>query len=239
MKLISRQHDYYDTVQAHGYDTHITYCRKTKSYSYFEHKRMWTIDNVPVNPPAGVPEILKALQALIPLTSITLQSRVRAGLDFILFMVGGRLYPCVRQYEDGHVVQFHFEPTGVMAVCEEDLSKLPGWRRKFYKVSKEQVAAFFELRGSDRVMPLALQYGLICVRVSSSKVTIDPVLADYELFKTLPPFEAAQNIEMLLGNLAQPEKPMIALDDKYRVAAHGFTKESFRNTGGRLKAGRS
>lgn len=235
MKLISRQRDYYDSVQAHGYDTHVTYLRKRAEFNYSVYRKEWTQEHVKVVPPAGVPELWAAVTALICCKDVQFNFRLRGGISFGLFVVGGRLYPCAREYEDGKVVHWHYEAAGVMAAVDADRSKLPAWRQRIQKLSKEQVEAFFALRGSDIVLPLAIQHAVVCAFVRPSYIVVDPILAESEVFKTLTPYEAAQNIEMLLGNIAQPERPIVVIADKYKVASHGFTSESFRNTGGRLK----
>lgn len=58
---------------------------------------------------------------------------------------------------------------------------------------------------------------------------INPMLQDYEFYKKVDSFQAFQEIQMFLGGvLGINEKPMIVIDDKHKIAQHGFDKWSFR-----------
>lgn len=59
--------------------------------------------------------------------------------------------------------------------------------------------------------------------------TINPQLASVEFFKHMTPWTVYQELDMYLGGvIAAPERPSEPLEDKYRIAAHGFDKASFR-----------
>lgn len=59
-------------------------------------------------------------------------------------------------------------------------------------------------------------------------VTWNACLKPVEFFRKYPPFEAYQEIAMWLGNLADPAKPIPAIDDVTMAEAKGFDKFSFR-----------
>ena len=64
---------------------------------------------------------------------------------------------------------------------------------------------------------------------TSDALTIDPILKDYEFYKVVDAFQAFQEISMFIGGvLGRGEKEIIVVEDKYKIAQHGFDKWSFR-----------
>ena len=62
-----------------------------------------------------------------------------------------------------------------------------------------------------------------------SKFFVNPLLKDYEFYKVFDSFQAFQEISMFLGGiLGRGEGKIIEVDDKYKIAQHGFDKWSFR-----------
>jgi len=58
---------------------------------------------------------------------------------------------------------------------------------------------------------------------------INPILKDYEFYKVFNTFAAFQEIQMFMGGvLGRGEKEIIEVEDKYKIAQHGFDKYSFR-----------
>lgn len=66
-------------------------------------------------------------------------------------------------------------------------------------------------------------------RRGSSRFLINPVLKDYEFYKVFDPYTTFQEIQMFIsGVLGTGEKEIIEVEDKYKIAQHGFNKWSFR-----------
>ena len=58
---------------------------------------------------------------------------------------------------------------------------------------------------------------------------INPLLKDYEFYKVIDPFKAFTEIQMFIsGVLGTGEKDIVEVEDKYKIAQHGFDKWSFR-----------
>jgi hypothetical protein len=65
---------------------------------------------------------------------------------------------------------------------------------------------------------------------------LNPILNDYDFFKLFDPFTAFQEISMFLGGvLGTYEDKTIEIDDKYRMAASGYDKTSFRQSAPGIK----
>lgn len=61
---------------------------------------------------------------------------------------------------------------------------------------------------------------------------VNPILNDYQFYKVFDTFQAFQEIQMFVGGvLGNCEKNIINIDDKYKIAQHGFDKWSFRKFG--------
>ena len=66
-------------------------------------------------------------------------------------------------------------------------------------------------------------------RTRNIKFFINPNLKNYEFYKIFDTFQAFQEIQMFLGGvLGAGEKNIIEVEDKYKIAGHGFNKWSFR-----------
>jgi len=59
-------------------------------------------------------------------------------------------------------------------------------------------------------------------------ITFNPCLKDYDFMRVFDPYQAFQEISMFMGNLAEPRKPIPAIDDKTMAEIKGFDKWSFR-----------
>lgn len=59
-------------------------------------------------------------------------------------------------------------------------------------------------------------------------ITYHEQLSKYDFVKVVNPFQAYQEIQMFLGGLASPEKPIPPISDKDMLIAKGFDKWSFK-----------
>ena len=65
---------------------------------------------------------------------------------------------------------------------------------------------------------------------NSSEIILNPKLIDIKFTDLFDAFTAFQEIEMFIsGVLANNEKPLSIIDEKYRQQQRGFDKWSFRN----------
>jgi len=64
---------------------------------------------------------------------------------------------------------------------------------------------------------------------NNQRFIINPVLKEYKFYKVFDTFSAFQEIQMFIsGVLGSNEKDIIEVEDKYKIAQHGFNKWSFR-----------
>lgn len=98
----------------------------------------------------------------------------------------------------------------------------------FGRRGKERTAiADFE----KKLFELQFKYSspIIHADACSAKIEINARLAEVDLQKEVDPFQMYQNIETFISNnLAQELNPPVKIEDKYKIPAHGFDKQSFR-----------
>jgi len=64
---------------------------------------------------------------------------------------------------------------------------------------------------------------------SHGVVYVNPILKDYDFYKTVDAFTAFTELQMFIsGVLGTGEKEIIEVEDKYKIGQHGFDKWSFR-----------
>lgn len=67
------------------------------------------------------------------------------------------------------------------------------------------------------------------MRHRNHKFLINPILKDYQFYKIFDAVQTFQEIQMFLsGVLGNKEKDIVQVEDKYKIAQHGFDKWSFR-----------
>jgi hypothetical protein len=67
------------------------------------------------------------------------------------------------------------------------------------------------------------------------KITINPCVRKYELYRVLSPYQAYQELLMYLSNQARPIKEPPKIDDRTMVEIKGFDKFSFRKQSSKRK----
>lgn len=231
MKIVSSKFkDYYDGVQAYGYDASVLYVRSYDRYAYQRYNDLWTHQGVAVK--GGVPQVVLEFRDLaknlIPKKTMA-RRKANYGDQLGITLVAGRLYPFARIVEEGRTLSESKTHFVYDAATLDELAPADD----FMSVTENQVRAnreaFFGLKGSEALREWAVKHRVVAIRYTRELgVEINPRLADQELARVLPPFEAAQEIEMFLSNLAAPDRVPVVIEDKYKIPAHGFDKHSFR-----------
>lgn len=159
----------------------------------------------------------------------------------------GKMYPGVYViYKDIHDIFYSFHDLEhflnkhqLIDKVLEHKSHVDGWFNKpsklehFYRnrafnviditdecIERKLVVAVFKPEEFDRPR----------YRSCYDNVEINPILKNYKFYKVFDPYSCYQEISMFVdGQLAYPGNIMIEVEDKYRIAAHGFDhKYAFR-----------
>jgi hypothetical protein len=226
-------HDYYDSmISKFGYSKEgNTFDRKsynvdTKSYDFL-------IQNFP-----EVPRFLYWDN----------DNKNRFDVEFFNIVFCGKLYGGIRFFEDSfytpsserinHVVYtyeqlVHFLEQQNIEFVTNKIQKCRQGRAFIKLSSHDYCKEFFEVK--DQTIKCA-EHKIVTAVIRGSKhrnwtnIEVNPCLKDYQFFKMFDSYTCYQELAMFVdGHLAYPGNIMVEIEDKYRIAAHGFdTKYGFR-----------
>lgn len=232
MKIHSKFKDYYDTALHYGADTNIHYVRKTESVSILEVK--WKL-------PEGVPQIVPPGELGIGDWGYQLVGF--CGTTYPMLMVTKRVeewgtypfYSTHRLYGPEECEEFaeiflrrsHYSMEfGSRHKTEEE--KL-NWIKGLLAQRFVDDRPFVELKTPVfHVKYDPYEEGMTGRRQFNLIVEKNPCLKDLSFFKVKDAFTAFQELAGYLGNQLVDCKEPDQIDDKYRIAQHGFDKWSFR-----------
>lgn len=220
MRIHSDFRDYYDIGLSVGVDTSLHYDRKER-YCYAEDIK------TPFPPDT--------------LSMVRLTRNVRPERDIERVLIGfcGTLYPCIRLVTS--------EKESVNIYSPEHLEKyfpfrgVPSWGRpsdnwaKNHRQAQRKRAAFLGNRPQAEAMFVELNAPVFVVQVDRDdknheiEIITNAPLKPFEFAKVFDPFTAFQEISMYLGNQLVPRENPQDVPDKYRIAQHGYDKQSFRH----------
>jgi len=244
MKLISKQHDYYDSAMAYGVDDHVFFKRQISELDEEYVKPNTDFER------AVVTKLANTRDALLSEKYRRWNERhffERFSLMYLAFC--GKPYPIVimNTREDGlfdPAHQKYYYSAGDLyqaidtfspALADELLSKLhrPALVAFFENKLPINVDTFFDLKTPYFLIKSAKDSFLSDPKV---RVSLLPNLGDLMFYKVIDPFSAYQDIEQFLsGVLGDTENNIPQIEDKYMVKAKGFDDKSFRNRGNTKK----
>lgn len=218
MRIISKWHDYYDTIQKHGMDAQCVYIRDTEFHHYDEvvkRNRYGHRDNL-------------------------LRDHVINNEQFSVVVIGfcGRLYMCWHQRKT-------LINPGKTIYSTEDLKNLLAEEkkaRKYWRYYKnitnmqeaEQVWAGdierMNREKRDIFQEIRAPIFLLRTKDSGPVIEVNPKLSDYEFYRIVEPYSAFQNIHQYLsGVLGGVRETIPEVSNNDMIEAKGFDlKESFR-----------
>lgn len=222
MIISDKRRDYYDCIQRSGQDRTCRYVRVEEDIE---------VDCSPPRPNFN------------RLWNSTLEPIHFAWIGFC-----GEIYPAIymrERHEDDKPSQtwkfdprsWHFNPDEVIAFMESHPKEFHSWRGGSYQA--QRIREFFE--SSDPKLEAIFQSERCPVFVAHRepkpnhgwlyhcKVTLNPMLKDYEFQRIVDPYQAFQRIHAYLsGVLGREEMKMPEISDEMRAEIHGFNAESFR-----------
>jgi hypothetical protein len=246
MRIISKERDYYDSVQREGQDQSVVFMRIRSDVNLKD-----------------LPPLAKSIfDQNGSITSFESKEQ-KIELDTIRILFCGKLYGGIRariHKKD----QFGFDTIEFKTFYEFD--ELVNWlsssgheeteERKYYrstptriktidKLKAKKVHEFLAQQGLDVLMKEAIENRWIIVTASldydpdstrwyrhgwTHRIAINGSnLKDYQFFKLFDHRTAYQELDMFIsGTLPQSTQMPIEIEDKYRIPQHGFDKMSFR-----------
>lgn len=204
MRIISKFHDYYDSVQAQGFDKSVVYVR--------DEKDLLIKDSFPVQNRTSSD------------FSVHTEYLGFCGQIYKLFVVKNSKQGFHKIYYDYEV--FKEESLRMGATNEWDFGIRRWWRNTYSEFSDFDVTPIIELFHEHQVP-------IFSVSPSSERhrntLTLNPRLKDYRFETVKDTFTTYQDIyQYISGVLNSPENKMVKLADKDKIHKHGFDKWSFR-----------
>lgn len=208
MKIISLETDYYDSIcYQYGFDATITFYRGK-------------FDNPEI--PQKFNNVIKSLTPRVRHvgkdTTIILTPIIFCNTLYVQELI------CSSELANPDYESYRNANSEIRYLTSEEMSKSTN-KRSWY--SSEM--SFNELQRYDFTeLHNILNLAYFSVN-GAGNIDPHPHLGNLKFAKAVDPYSAAQTIEQFLStHLTSVHKPPIEIDDKYRIAAHGFDKASFR-----------
>lgn len=211
MRLRSDFHDYYDNALGYGIDDGIYYERFTKKVKLRLHTKL----NWPTEVFGGVIGFCGRLYPFIEIIK-----RVRETAD------DGR-YIRFRPVESYYAYNFdEYEAR------EKSWNTNQGWIRSGDKREIQKIRRFYKdwnIESGENFRDFRVPVFIVPRLSISGEAIINPRLADYGFDRVKDVVTAFQEISVYLANVLVEQKPVAAIEDRYRIEQHGFDlKASFR-----------
>lgn len=231
MRIISSDgKDYYESAQAYGHDERLVYLRQ---------EQIFKLPRSPHQPDTLPPELkfvlplAKSCPSPIDLRPGWPVRQISVNPGWVLFAGKLYLFALVTQLNAGDAAaQEHFfysyeELASYLLQFGCDLGEK---RALWHRPEKLTWGAFFAQVGDSRYYDSCALARAPVLRYyqGTAELGKDSLLAPYKFFKVLDTWQAYQELSMFVGMLGSPEKPVVVIEDKYRVTQHGFDEWSFR-----------
>jgi hypothetical protein len=252
MRIVSRQRDYYDGVQAHDQDRSLTFVREERVVHYSAYAR---------------PDDKRYVREAYPLFTTTLNSQYNrySGTTWTIGFCG-KVYACLElrigEFGPNEVNAFCYSVEDVDAFIDKNFPRhsdhyrepkgrstrwwkqnVKGWQYGYQRHAYEAFFArhaplnnvygrFFE-GGKSPIFVGCSGYGWVGRSnhgySADNTITYNGLLGPLHFQKVFPPFQAYQELSMYLGNLAQPNPPMLKMSNEENASRLGHgDRYSFR-----------
>ena len=215
MLIISKIHDFYDTVaKQKGIDKTIVYKREQTVAKIDKYLYNWRNSESNYFPHYELFGLSKGLYKFDP------------------FLIGfcGKIYPLMVTYTRVKR-SFSFFNTDVIKEYIYDVEIMRELDKKYHKY--KPFDNFIALTKSKDILDLFFKYTTPCFLLTNygndHNFEINPCLKDIEFFRVMDPVTAFQELEMYISQQLCTEKETIIISDKDKIMGHGFDyKYSFR-----------
>lgn len=250
MRIISKNKDYYDSIQSYGLDSSVVFVREEKELTVDETFDYFGVNSIQTRDPVG--EILESLAAGELPQKRNRFGRVRFKSNSVsanFFVVGfcGQFFPCVKIYHDNSHVDkgkkdlvfykgddleifedFNNSLRSVNRLSKREIESLKVKIKLFLNINfKESNDIFFQFKSPIVVFNITDYYSIN--KGHSPMVLVNTSLADYKFYRVKDPFTAYQDIgQFISGVLGDQENPMVDISDGDMRDAKGFDKWSFK-----------
>lgn len=249
MRIQSKFQDYYDSAQGYGQDLTRVYVRETSEPGV-------DLQEVSAHYLHPLYAVLTALVPRSWSRRVPKERDLCVRVTGVVILFAGKMYPLaqvVRYRElDNHVYpprveelacRFAYSAQELERLLQQELGADLGMSDELSKrrrvvsghasqqPEKAMWRSFLSPQNPASLYDLALELQVPCAVLRQGRpnaLVLNPQLSSYQLYRVLGAEQAYQELAMFFGNLAMPEGNTVAIEDKYRIAQHGFDRMSFR-----------
>ena len=248
MRIISKNHDYYDGVAKQGIDLSIVYMRNQEdiqyqkpssdfpklrvSHLYNDDRRSYSFD----------------LKTPMQIKDFMFQ-KVEVFLKQVIVGFCGNIYPCIKvelrylsndtyssEYQDYCFYSLESLKDFFEETVNINLEKTKGRSGLLSRMDFKDISNFFQNYSNNKLQDLfytknvpVFIYRPTINQSHETTLEINGLLKNYQFFKVKDPFSCFQEISMFVsGVLKSNENPMVSISDSDKLHKHGFDKYSFK-----------
>lgn len=246
MRIISKFKDYYDCAQQAGTDTTRVFMRESRDVGMRQHADL-------AAPWLQLPQL-----ELVGGWSTAVKESLRLERIFVLFAgklyrgLTVRHPPLSLHFSrdergtqnsassgDAEGLTF-YDANAAIVYIEQQLPRQERRDDKPFSRSAlaQQLREILSTQGTGEFLNWSVEHRVATavMRVSAARwsnparhLTLNPPLASVQFYRLFDPWAAFQELDMFWGGVLAPEsRPMPQVEDKYRIAQHGFDDRSFR-----------
>ncbi len=249
MRVISKMSDYYDSVQAYGQDKNKVFLRKEKEVNFDNFWKpltekvflnRWYLNGWE-NHDWVEPIVIGFCGKIYTLFEYHMRDR-----EEIYYPIGKRHFLYSLDDLKSFLIKTKQKKRIIDLFSENKTkhNKRIRWRYDS-KTTIEKMTEFFGFAGSTDFEWIFTKLDVPIFKVKRHRIdyyktdypiTLNCNLKELDFQRVFDPYMAYQELEMFISNVLKLNEPeMVPIEDKYRIASHGFDEKSFRNTEHRSK----
>jgi len=244
MRIIAKNHDYYDGIMKYGFDPSIIFERKPEIYDNLEEFDKDLEEHL-----SSLFDLFKGCKCSVKPFAVIFCGKIYLGIKITVKKKCECQWHCTcGWYDSGYTDIYCYNAKEAIKTLEEDdidadyeLSGRILIDGKFVDVSPEKrVELFFENSNPNKFVTLMIDRKCPILLVENAhiystklKAEKNAVLKNVKFFKVFDPYTTYQNLSMFIdGVLTKEANPTVEISDKDMVIKKGFDKWSFRKMKG-------
>ena len=232
MRIITKQRDYYDSVQLYGIDKSVTFIRKTKDINEFKLPNIFTTEFNSIQQNYFRREF----------DYITREYLKLVAHDYLLLFFCGTVYPIfvyqeqVDEFNKRLLYCYTIEAVDTIMERHKKDDYFNKNKHKFYwridLKDRNIINQYLDVHiNKEEVLKLHHQTETpyLLYSMHGDKLTINPLLKDIEFYTMLDAFRTYQEVYTFISGILGGKSPKtIEISDNIRKEKHGFDKWSFK-----------
>ena len=232
MRIISKFHDYYDSIQSLGQDRSLIYNRQEKEILFDNYPfpifyyNKYNYRNCCFYIEQKIIGFCGKIYPLLKLEFKGIRNFCYTLEDIDNFIDNNFKEKDIEKYYQRKIVTKSWWPDFQRFRFEEFFNKCLKEKNKYYELFMKEKSPIFVAQTKRE---------LDSYRKKGGYLEFNTCLKRYEFFRIFNTYQAFQEISMFMGNFAAPFKPIPIIKDEIMSEIKGFNKESFRKPSSKIK----